>query len=113
MGGNPTTVANALIQAPDIAEKIIVFTLNLGHYNGTDETAVYELCKRAKVINWAWEYFYPQEACFKSNDSRFSSRIPALPDKPQNGVSPGWEIKDYFLNDLLKRDILKYNNEYA
>jgi len=113
VGGNPTTVANALIQAPDIAEKIIVFTLNLGHYNGTDETAVYELCKRAKVINWAWEYFYPQEACFKSNDSRFSSRIPALPDKPQNGVSPGWEIKDYFLNDLLKRDILKYNNEYA
>lgn len=109
VGGNATTVVSALIQAPDIAAKMIVFTLNLGHYNGTDETSVYELCKRTKVVNWAWEYFYPREACFTSNDSRFKDRIPPLPGKPQNSDSPGWEIKDYFLNDLLKRNIVHIN----
>lgn len=109
VGGNATTVACALIQAPDIAANMIVFTLNLGHYNGTDKTTVYELCKRAKVVNWAWTYFYPREACFKSNDSRFHERIPPVPGKPQNSDSPGWEIKDYFLNDLLKRNIVHIN----
>jgi hypothetical protein len=109
VGGNATTVACALIQAPDIAARMIVFTLNLGHYNGTDQTTVYELCKRAKVVNWAWTYFYPSEACFKSNDPRFQERIPPVPGKPQNSDSPGWEIKDYFLNDLLKRNIVHIN----
>jgi hypothetical protein len=109
IGGNATTIACALIQAPDIAANMIVFTLNLGHYNGTDETAVYELCKRAKVVNWAWSYFYPREVCFKSNDLRFNKRIPPVPGKPQNSDSPGWEIKDYFLNDLLKRNIVHIN----
>ncbi|MBN8417620.1 MAG: hypothetical protein J0L73_01745 [Verrucomicrobia bacterium] len=53
-GGPLTTAANALLLAPDIASRIIVFNILVTHYgyNGKDGWAAYIVAKQTRYVDW-------------------------------------------------------------
>ncbi len=108
VGGNPTTVACALCLAPDIADKLIVFSLTYGHYNGnSSSTAVNVVCTRTRACNWAWHYFYSPGSCFSGGDARFNN-LPPYPGEPQTPDQPGYEVKARLI-ELSHRNLVYIN----
>ncbi|MDI1312416.1 hypothetical protein [Prosthecobacter sp.] len=53
-GGPLTTAANALLMAPDIARRMVVFSILVSHYgyNGKDGWAAYVVAKKARYVDW-------------------------------------------------------------
>lgn len=66
-GGPLTTVANALLEAPDIADNIIVFGLTVSFYgyNGKDGWSVYIVAKQARLVEWATRNFWERGSVFQ------------------------------------------------
>ena len=77
-GGPLTTVANALLEAPEIADNIIVFALSVSsyRYNGKDGWSVYIVAKQTRLVEWATDDFWDKNSVFQPGD--FS----VLPDTP-------------------------------
>ena len=74
-GGLLTTVANALLSAPEIAPNLIVFNLTVtGGYNGKDGWAAYIVTKKTRYVDWGGGSFWDKESVF--NAEHFSG----LPD---------------------------------
>ncbi len=59
IGGPFTTVANAYLTEPDIAENMVVFGITSG-YNDKDQWACYVVCKQLKFGLWGRNYFWPK-----------------------------------------------------
>ena len=94
-GGPLTTVANALLTNPEIANRIVVFNLTVSSngYNGKDSWSPYIVAKRTRLVDWATGSFWDKNSVFR--EQHFAS----LPDNP-------------FCNDmrrLIKSDLGKAN----
>ena len=75
-GGPCTTVANAYLTDPSIGDRMIVFQIDGGGYNGKDAWS-WEIAKRCcRFANWARGYFWKDVG--KWNAARFSE----LPRNP-------------------------------
>lgn len=57
-GGSCTTVATAYLSDPSIADKVIVFQIDGGGYNGSDRWAWEITMKKFRFVNWARGYFW-------------------------------------------------------
>lgn len=55
VGGAPTTVATALLQAPEIAKNLLVLWLAIKEYNGKDEWASHIMLMKSPVIHYNFE----------------------------------------------------------
>jgi hypothetical protein len=89
-GGPLTTVANALLVDPDIADRILVFNLTVnGGYNGKDAWAVYIVCKLARYVDWGGGAFWDRDSVFRPAD------FDPLPDNPMTR-----EMKRFIRTDL-------------
>jgi hypothetical protein len=55
VGGAPTTVATALLQAPEIAQNLLVLWLAIKEYNAKDEWASHIMLMRSPVIHYNFE----------------------------------------------------------
>jgi hypothetical protein len=58
VGGPCTTVATAYLTDPRIAERVIVFQIDGGAYNGKDDWSWQIAQQRLKFVNWASGYFW-------------------------------------------------------
>ena len=75
-GGPCTTVATAYLSAPDIADRVVVFQVDGGAYNGKDEWA-WEICERTlPFANWARGYFWGEWSGWEP------ARFDVLPENP-------------------------------
>lgn len=90
-GGPCTTVATAYLTNPAIAERIIVFQIDGGAYNGKDNWSWQIVEQRCFFANWARGYFWPQVE--KWQPENFSS----LPDNPVCDA-----MRRYAFGDLAK-----------
>ena len=75
-GGPCTTVAVAYLTKPEIADRVIVFQIDGGAYNGKDAWSWQIVEQRFRFVNWARGYFWPQLG--KWDTKKFDS----LPQKP-------------------------------
>jgi hypothetical protein len=75
VGGSCTTVASAYLSDPSIAERMIVFQIDGGGYNGSDQWAWKITMERCRFANWARGYFWDKVS--KWQPERFN-------DLPQN-----------------------------
>ena len=78
VGGPLTTVANALLIAPEISENIVVFGLTVSYfgYNGKDAWSAYVVAKKTRLVEWATHHFWEKGSVFRPE--HFSN----LPDNP-------------------------------
>ncbi len=69
-GGPLTTVANALLLAPDIAPRIVVFNILVSHYgyNGKDGWAAYIVAKQTRYVDWGGRSFWDRNSVFTAKD---------------------------------------------
>ncbi|MEO8351235.1 MAG: hypothetical protein ABI680_05850 [Chthoniobacteraceae bacterium] len=68
-GGPLTTVANALLTKPEIAPKLVVFSLTVaGGYNSNDAWATYVVAKKTRLVDWAAGTFWDKNSVFTSKD---------------------------------------------
>jgi len=71
-GGPLTTAANALLLAPDIASRIIVFNILVTHYgyNGKDGWAAYVVAKQTRYVDWGGRGrgFWDRNSVFVAQD---------------------------------------------
>ncbi len=74
VGGAPTTVASALLQEPDIADRIIVFWLAIAQYNANDQWATHVVLQRSPVVHYD----------FRLRDGLKREMLESLPDNPIN-----------------------------
>lgn len=89
-GGPMTTVANALLTNPEIADRLIVFNLTVsGGYNGKDAWAVYVVLKKTRYVDWGGGDFWDKDSVFKAEDFH------SLPDNSFTS-----EMKDFIKTDL-------------
>lgn len=58
LGGSCTTMAAAYLADPSIADRVIVFQIDGGGYNGSDGWAWEIVMKRCRFANWARGYFW-------------------------------------------------------
>jgi hypothetical protein len=75
VGGSCTTVASAYLSDPSISERMIVFQIDGGGYNGSDRWAWKVTMERCRFANWARGYFWDKVS--KWQPERFN-------DLPQN-----------------------------
>jgi hypothetical protein len=77
-GGPLTTVANALLTHPEIAENIVVFNLTVSSYgyNGKDAWSPYIVAKKTRLIEWATGTFWDKNSVFTKE------HFEALPKNP-------------------------------
>jgi hypothetical protein len=75
-GGSCTTVAVAYLSEPSIAERVIVFQIDGGGYNGSDGWAWELTMKHFRFANWARGYFWKEVS--KWDVSAFE-KLPANP----------------------------------
>jgi hypothetical protein len=59
-GGSCTTVASAFLIAPSITNTVIVFQVDGGGYNGSDQWAWDITLRHFRFVNWARGYFWDQ-----------------------------------------------------
>jgi hypothetical protein len=76
VGGSCTTVATAYLTDPMITDRMIVFQIDGGSYNGSDGWAWEITMKRCQFANWARGYFWKEVGTW--NPDRFKS----LPKNP-------------------------------
>ena len=69
-GGPLTTVANALLLAPDIAPRLVVFNILVSHYgyNGKDGWAAYIVAKQTRYVDWGGRSFWDKNSVFTAKD---------------------------------------------
>jgi hypothetical protein len=91
VGGCCTTVATAYLTDPSIANRMVVFQIDGGAYNGSDGWAWEIAMKRLPFANWARGYFWDKIATW--NPDRFKE----LPDNPLGKL-----LKGYAAGDLAK-----------
>jgi hypothetical protein len=72
-GANLTTVANALLLDPGIADRMIVFGTNNGNFNKEDSLAVAVVAKKARLVEWARDFTWAD------------ARLPTNTDAPRMG----------------------------
>jgi len=77
-GGPLTTVANALLLAPDIASNLVVFNLTVSSYgyNGKDGWSAYIVAKKTRYVDWGGGAFWDKNSVFTAED------FEALPHNP-------------------------------
>lgn len=91
VGGSCTTVASAYLSDPSIANRIVVFQIDGGVYNGLDEWAWKITMERCRFVNWARGYFW--DRIHKWNPVRFDY----LPRNPFCDL-----LREYAHGDLAK-----------
>lgn len=91
VGGSCTTVATAYLTEPAIATNLIVFQVDGGGYNGSDQWAWKIALERCRFCNWARGYFWEQVGPWRTE------RFDALPDNPL-----GRELRRYARSELGK-----------
>ncbi len=75
-GGSCTTVASAYLSDPSIADRVIVFQIDGGGYNGTDGWAWQVSMRHLPFANWARGYFWDKVSVWKPD------RFNQLPKNP-------------------------------
>lgn len=93
VGGSCTTVASAYLTDPSISERIVVFQIDGGGYNGSDGWAWEIAKKHLPFANWARGYFWKEVSTCPA------ARFETLPKNP---------LCD-FLREHAKRDLGKAN----
>ncbi len=58
VGGSCTTIASAYLSDPTITDRVIVFQVDGGAYNGSDQWAWKITMQKFRFVNWAKEYFW-------------------------------------------------------
>lgn len=91
VGGPCTTVANAYLSDPTIADRMIVFQVDGGAYNGKDTWSWEIVQQRCLFVNWAKGYFWGEWS--RWNPKAFDK----LPNNPL-----GETLKKYARSDLGK-----------
>lgn len=91
VGGSCTTVATAYLTEPKIAERMIVFEVDGGAYNGSDQWAWKITMERCRFANWARGYFWDKVGPWEP------ARFQDLPDNPLCN-----ELRRYASSDLGK-----------
>jgi hypothetical protein len=76
VGGSCTTIASAFLTEPSIANRVIVFQIDGGSYNGSDRWAWAITLRHFRFINWANGYFWDKIHTWKPK------RFEALPKNP-------------------------------
>ena len=76
VGGPCTTVATAYLTAPEIADRVLVFQIDGGAYNGKDAWSWRIVQSRLRFANWARGYFWGPWSNW--NPARFDS-LPMTP----------------------------------
>ena len=90
-GGPCTTIAAAYLTDPSISDKMIVFQIDGGGYNGSDGWAWEITMKRCRFANWARGYFW--DKIHKWEPKRFDE----LPHDPLGDL-----LRNYAGSDLAK-----------
>ncbi|MCF7788738.1 MAG: hypothetical protein K9N47_21620 [Prosthecobacter sp.] len=79
-GGPLTTAANALLIAPDIASRMVVFNILVSHYgyNGKDGWAAFIVARKTRYVDWGGRGrgFWDRNSVFVAKD------FAALPSNP-------------------------------
>lgn len=77
-GGPLTTVANALLLAPEIASNLVVFNLTVSSYgyNGKDGWSAYIVAKKTRYVDWGGGAFWDKDSVFTARD------FERLPENP-------------------------------
>jgi hypothetical protein len=91
VGGSCTTVATAYLTDPSIAERMIVFQIDGGSYNGSDQWAWKIAMERCRFANWARGYFWDKLGTWRPE------RFGELPNNPLCN-----ELQRYAASDLGK-----------
>lgn len=91
VGGCCTTVATAYLTDISIANRMVVFQIDGGSYNGADGWAWEIAMKRLPFANWARGYFWDKIAEWKPD------RFKELPDNPLGKL-----LKEYAAGALAK-----------
>lgn len=89
-GANLTTVADALLQDPTIADRMVVFGANNNNYNNQDTLALAVVAKKARFVTWARDYIW----------SRSGSLWREVDPFPTNRL--GQELFQRFPKDTIK-----------
>jgi hypothetical protein len=76
VGGSCTTVASAYLTDPSIAERMVVFQIDGGGYNGSDQWAWKITLEHCRFANWARGYFWDKVSTWKPE------RFRKLPQNP-------------------------------
>lgn len=76
VGGSCTTMAAAYLSDPSIVDRAIVFQIDGGAYNGSDDWAWEVVMKRCRFANWARGYFWDKINTWKPDRFR---KLPANP----------------------------------
>jgi len=76
VGGSCTTIASAFLTEPSITNRVIVFQIDGGSYNGSDQWAWQITLRQFRFVNWARGYFWGKVSTWKPE--RFNS----LPRNP-------------------------------
>jgi hypothetical protein len=90
-GGPCTTVATAYLSDPTIVDRMIVFQIDGGAYNGADGWAWEIAMKRCRFANWACGYFWDKLQVW--NPDRFKE----IPHNPLGDL-----LRTYSTGDLAK-----------
>lgn len=90
-GGPCTTVATAYLTDPTIVDRMIVFQIDGGAYNGSDGWAWEIAMKRCRFANWARGYFWDKLQAW--NPDRFKE----LPHNPLGDL-----LRTYAKGDLAR-----------
>ena len=90
-GGSCTTIATAYLTDPTIADKVVVFQIDGGGYNGSDGWAWEIAMKKFRFANWARGYFWKEVGEW---DPKPFARLPANP--------LGDLLREYAKTDLAK-----------
>lgn len=90
-GGPCTTVATAYLTDPKIADRMVVFQIDGGSYNGKDSWSWQIVEQRCFFANWARGYFWPQLGTWEPE---------AFKTLPKNPVCDA--LRRYAFGDLAK-----------
>ena len=91
VGGSCTTMASAFLADPSITNSVIVFQVDGGGYNGSDQWAWEITMRHFKFVNWARGYFWKEVSVWP--ESRFQ-------ELPKNAL--GDFLREYAASDLGK-----------
>ncbi|MDB6135084.1 MAG: hypothetical protein JWM59_3327 [Verrucomicrobiales bacterium] len=88
VGGSCTTIASAFLAEPSITERIVVFQVDGGGYNGSDQWAWDITRRHFKFVNWARGYFWGNVSVWPE------ARFKELPENPLGGFLRGYAASD-------------------
>lgn len=91
VGGSCTTIASAWLTDPSIAERVVVFQIDGGSYNGSDQWAWELTMRHFRFVNWAHGYFWDKINTWKPG------RFNELPKNPLCDF-----LREYAASDLGK-----------